>query len=100
MGRGAKSKYVVFVDYDDYISINMIEKMLSAMLKHQADMVICQFLSVNPDGNTVRRKPVCETQILSSKECLKLLLDDREITNHVWKRMYKKALLSDDLFPV
>ncbi len=96
----AKGEYVVFVDSDDYISINMIENMLTAMLNNYADMVICQFLSVTPDGITSRHKPIYGTQILSSEQCLRLLMKDAQITNHVWRKMYKRILLPDNLFPV
>lgn len=98
--KAAKGEYVCFVDSDDYISINMVEKMHSAMLEHQADMVICQFVSVTLGGVASRIKPVHETQILTPGECLRLLLKDFWITNHAWRRMYKKELLPEKPFPV
>ena len=30
----------------------------------------------------------------------KLLLEDLEVTNHVWRRLYKRKLLPENLFPV
>lgn len=98
--KAAKGEYICFVDSDDYISINMIERMHSAMLEHQADMVICQFVSVTLDGFSSRKKPIHETQILTPEECVQLLLKDFWITNHVWRRMYKKELLPKNFFPV
>ena len=96
----AKGEYVIFVDSDDYISINMIEKMLESMISNHADMVICQYVKVFPDGRMERQKPEYGTQIFTMEECLERLLEDKQITNHVWRKMYKKSLLPDDLFPV
>ncbi len=96
----AKGKYVFFVDSDDWISLNMIEKMNAAMLTNNADMVICQYISAYPNGYMNRRKPIYGTQILNTEEALKLLLEDRQISNHVWRKMYKLSLFDNNLFPI
>lgn len=99
--RIAKGEFIAFVDSDDYISINMIEKMLTAMVNYQADMVICEFINITPNGFSNRRMPPeNKIQIFNVRECLKKLLEDRQITNHVWRKLYKRELLPVDPFPV
>ena len=39
----AKGNFVVFVDGDDYVSLNMYEKLLDAMLRSGADIVNCGY---------------------------------------------------------
>ena len=42
--RQAHGDLVAFVDSDDWLALDMIEKMTDAMLRNQADMVICQYV--------------------------------------------------------
>ena len=96
----ATGQYVLFIDSDDWVSINMVEKMTEAMENYDADMVICQFINIYPDGQMMRRKTKYGTQVFSAEEATELLLEDKQITNHVWRKLYKKELLPDNLFPV
>lgn len=101
VGLGAATgKYVLFVDSDDWIAVNMVQDMYDAIRKNNADMAVCEFASVHNNGmvkkNFNHDEPV---QILNQKEAMKLVLEDREITSHVWRKLYKRNLLPSDLFP-
>lgn len=48
--RQAHGDLVAFVDSDDWLALDMIEKMTDAMLRNQADMVICQYVVAYADG--------------------------------------------------
>lgn len=50
----AQGELVMFVDSDDWIAPEMAEKMLEAMEREEADMVICQYIKALPDGKTKR----------------------------------------------
>lgn len=47
----ATGEYICFVDSDDYIAEDMIEKMLSVAKSHNADIVQCNYCRVYDDGN-------------------------------------------------
>ena len=48
-------EYVMFVDADDYLAPNAIERCVEAITIHQADMVICNFTNVfDSTGETVK----------------------------------------------
>lgn len=42
----SNGNYIVFIDSDDYISFEMIERMLEYKEKYQADIVMCQYFNV------------------------------------------------------
>lgn len=42
--RQAHGDLVAFVDSDDWLALDMIEKMTDAVLRNQADMVVCRTL--------------------------------------------------------
>lgn len=99
--RYANGEYIAFVDSDDWISINMIENMVHAMLRYQADMVICQFVNVYPDGRTEKSfSEKRKEEILNQNQVLELLSEDEKITSHVWRKLYKRAYIPEGIFPV
>ena len=55
--RQAHGDLVAFVDSDDWLALDMIEKMTDAMLRNQADMVICQYVVAYADGRFEKRAP-------------------------------------------
>ena len=97
----AKGDFLAFVDGDDWVSINFIEDLVKGLLKFEADMAICKFVYVFPDGTIkVNSKMPKNPQILTRKEFFTKLVEDNEITNHVWRKLYKKELFDNALFPV
>lgn len=54
----ATGEYIGFVDSDDYISENMYEVLLQRILKNDADMAICNYLSVDENYELVSEKNV------------------------------------------
>lgn len=99
--RIATGDLIAFVDSDDWISINMIENMVLELCKQNADMVVCDFVSVYDTGYMEKNiKESFTPKVISSRELMKLTLKDREITNHVWRRLYKRELIIEDIFPV
>lgn len=88
----ASGQYILFVDSDDWLVQDAIEVMVNAFNKYNADMVTCQFF--NYDGTShVSFKPSKEVEILNREEYVHKLLMDREITNHIWRKMFKKDLM-------
>lgn len=100
--KKANGVYVAFIDSDDYYSKSIIEKMVFEMLIKHVDMVMCQYEIFNSNGETstpsLKRTGEPE-KVLSRREFLNLLLDDDEITNHVWRKLYTRRLLPPDPFP-
>ena len=46
----ARGEYIGFIDSDDYISKNYFEKLITAT-KQGADIAVCNYLSISPNGN-------------------------------------------------
>lgn len=99
--RKATGDFLAFVDGDDWASINFIEDMVQGLIKFNADMAICKFARIFPDGtiNLNSRTPE-NPQLLTQKEFFAKLTEDGEITNHVWRKLYKKELFNNVFFPV
>ena len=98
--RASSGELVMFVDSDDWIAPEMAEKMEFAMRTYHADMVLCQFAKVFPDGREVKWFSAGkDAAVYGQRELLDKLVRDEEISNHVWRRLYKRKLIPDDIFP-
>lgn len=49
----ARGKYVCFLDSDDYISVDCIEKLLQKAKESDSDVVVCNNYDVDEDGNVI-----------------------------------------------
>ena len=98
--RQAHGDLVAFVDSDDWLALDMIEKMTDAMLRNQADMVICQYVVAYADGRFEKRAPENgPEEILNQQQALSELLIDGRLTNHVWRKLYWRNKVPKDIFP-
>lgn len=97
--RAAQGAYLMFVDSDDWIAPDMAKDMLQAIQENDCDMAICQYFIVR--GDVVSRCTSGDqgVRVLSQKEAVSLLIEDKVITNHVWRRLYRKELFSSLRFP-
>ena len=85
----ASGEYISFVDSDDYIAKDMLEKMYLKAKEHDFDLVMCDFSELHDDG--IRRYSCHLDHDLYSKE---------EIQHHMvdyypsaWNKLYKRILL-------
>ena len=52
----AQGEYISFIDSDDYIKKNMLEKMYTKAQKDKSDIVTCDFINLYEDGHEVNMK--------------------------------------------
>ena len=98
--RVSSGELVLFVDSDDWISINMVENMVNEMIQNDVDLVVCDFIRVFPDGFMEKNnKQDFPPKVVSVDEFLKLVLEDKVVTNHAWRRLYKKKYIPEEVFP-
>lgn len=99
--RAAKGKYITFVDSDDIVDEQYLNRMYLSITMHNADMVIAQYKeftekssipvdSVSDDG----------TIILGREACFRRYAGDKTIFPAVWGKLYRRSLFDDLCFPV
>ena len=52
----ATGKYIIFVDSDDFIELNMISEMYEEIINNDLDMVICDYYKYFENGNKIHEK--------------------------------------------
>ncbi len=92
----AKGEYIQFVDSDDWIDSNMIEKMLEKIEKNKADLVICGFKVHKMNGYIAEKKYI--DFIIKTKEDLSkhfLFLYSKYLIQLSPNKLYKKECIYD-----
>lgn len=97
----ARGKYISFIDSDDWVDKNMLLVLYNAITQEDAELAICRFKKVKDDKSvedsiSFRQK----IEVINRYECFSELLEDKEITNHVWRKLYSRRIVFDNSFPV
>ena len=92
----SQGKYLAFIDSDDYIEKDMIEKLYCAIKKTEADMAICGFFESY--SNQIQKKGIVDQcKVFSTEEAIKNITD---LYPMAWNKLYKKELFADIRYPV
>ncbi len=89
----AKGKYFVFVDSDDYISIDYIEEMYKKM-KADVDIVCTGYARVTDSGDILKKSHVINGTF-TRNEAMAELVENGVITTTAWGKIYRAELFSD-----
>lgn len=91
----AKGEYIVFIDADDFVVPEMLEKAVGKILQTNADMVV-----FNAKFYGAKRKPVgwnIEKEGYST-DAIKLRLMTGD--SYLWRKLYKRSIWDQIRFPV
>lgn len=94
----AKGEYIAFVDSDDWVSPDYLERLLNGMLQSGADICECNVL---PTEGEVANGSVSTThpQSFSTQDAMLQLIHDGTFRQHVWNKLYRREVIGDILFP-
>lgn len=89
----ARAQYVMFVDSDDYLRKNAVEKAYAAITDNDADIVAFGIQLVNDDGRVI--KSVTDGHILNQR--LSAASDARTLLGSpsAWNKIYKTKLFAE-----
>lgn len=93
--------YFSIIDSDDYIELDMYEKMVNSLEKYNADIVQCLFKDVFVNDSFDRKYKLKGNypKVLTSKRFLKEYLYDWKYAIF-WNKLFKSSLLKEIRFPV
>lgn len=90
--------YILFIDSDDFISLNMVEDMLNAMIYEKADMVMCSVINCYNDIPII--KVVVEKKVYNREDALIEMLKGEKCGVWAVNKLYKKELFKNARFKV
>lgn len=90
--KKSKGKYVCFIDGDDSITPDYINKLYSAILKSSADISVCGYTYVTEES---REDFLPRPNAISGKEAaIRLLIAQENLDIVAWNKLYKKELFT------
>lgn len=101
--HASKGEYLVFVDSDDSIAPEMIERLYKAAQSANAKMALCNVLCVNENGLPTGESdgsPIRD-ECLTAEQILPRFYQEKGLFYIVaWNKLYHRSLLSDETFPI
>lgn len=94
----SRGEYISFVDSDDYIATDMIERMMHAMCEEAISMVVVGFRKQSGDACTYCGPNF--DRIISSEEALMDIYVGHEIYSASWNKLYRRELFDNNRFAV
>ncbi len=96
--ESCRGDYIAFIDSDDWIESDYVEKMLGASKEYDADIVACGFVNEN-EKNGKTELPKKEFFCGNTEQALRLLYDQTRIAAAAMK-FYKARIWKELRFPV
>lgn len=93
----SRGEYIAFVDIDDYIELNMYEEMYKITKINDVEVVMCDFLHEQIDGNKKGGNYNLPSNELLNKDyiiktiCPNLMFDG--VYNPIWNKIYSRKLI-------
>lgn len=102
----ATGTYIGYVDSDDWIELEMYERMYAACVEHQAELAVCRYRNeYTTKGSSMSVDSALESDLvkpLSRDALLQIYLCGHEkyvIYNSVWSKLFHRDLVKDMVFP-
>lgn len=99
-----RGQYILFVDSDDFIRVDMIEKLLASIETEHADIAVCDCYLTDKDGELLKKqnRGISDT-VYTGEEILRfkvdILLEDLWLLVVAWNKLYRRSLFNRVRFP-
>ena len=94
----AQGEYLAFVDSDDYVFEEYLEKLLGALTGNKSDIAVCGYYECRSD-KTEKCGP-SEKCRLDRTNALEMLIDDKVLKSLFWGSLFKRELFDGIRLPV
>lgn len=91
----AKGNYIAFIDSDDEIEPNMFSQMVMSGYQNNADIVCCNYIQVDENGNFSHTEHTGREYVLTQDEALKAILIKDKIYSQCWTKIYKRTTMQE-----
>lgn len=93
-------EYITFVDSDDYIATNAIERLIQEIRVQNTDALCCSYYLIDSNGEIYDCRKCEKNFKYTGTDAAKLLINDLFPYNFAWAKLYKKKLFEGIRFPV
>lgn len=98
----AKGEYIAFMDSDDFISPDFLQKMVDSAIKNDAEIVCCNYyIYYYKSGRRLYMPFRANTKVYSAQDAGNKLIRDITLHYFAWNKLYKRSLFIENniVFP-
>jgi len=97
----ARGRLIAFVDSDDYIALDMYERLYNAMEAGEADIAICNYSYVTETGvELTKDSPIVNYEVVNCLDfCEKLQQKNSGYYITPWNKLYRREIFDKVRFP-
>lgn len=92
--------YITFVDSDDSIEPNMLEAMVAAILNTSADIAVCSFKEIYPNGKVTHFSNSHPQKIYDTESALEAMLQEKGFMVSATMKLFPTKYFKTVQFPV
>lgn len=92
----AQGEFIAFIDSDDWIAPDFLERLHSTLVETGADICECEVFRTG--GEEVDSAPGTP-KIFDTAEAMEQLIHDGNFHQHVWNKLYRRETIGDIVFP-
>ncbi len=90
----AQGEYILFVDSDDWLELNMIEIMYRELISHGVDISICNYF-INYKEKIIIHDELNNRLVLDDKEkIINALFDEKKFGGYLWNKLISRKAIS------
>ncbi len=98
--KSASGEYIAFVDSDDWVAPEFVERLLSAMRDDDSQIAACTVEMVWEDGTPSSLLTARTNALLNQEEAQRALLEESLLKHPVWYKLYKRETIAGIAFEV
>lgn len=97
----AGGEYTGFMDSDDMIQPNMVERMYHSVIRNQCDIAVTSAYEIGQNGyETMMQYPVKEDEGIAVEEFLRMYAVESYALPALWNKLYRTSLVKEHPLPL
>lgn len=93
-----RGEYISFIDSDDWIEKEFIERLLNAIQQNSCDIAGCKYRKCSSEIHENISREIEKLMIFDKIEAMSELIDNAKIEQVVWNKLYDRHIIQDIMF--
>lgn len=94
--KNANGQYILFIDSDDYLELDMLEQLYKNLIRDNADISMCEYW-IEEEGEKPKRKFENDKKlVLEKNDFYKKILEENYFGGYLFNKLIKRELINNN----